>query len=67
MAEPIHPLRSSLWPLGLLYGAATAVRNWTFDAGLRRVHRLSVPVVSVGAHDTLFVIGFACAAWFTSG
>jgi tetraacyldisaccharide 4'-kinase len=48
LAEPIHPLRASLWPLGLLYGAATAVRNWTFDAGLRRVHRLSVPVVSVG-------------------
>ncbi|MBL9079698.1 MAG: tetraacyldisaccharide 4'-kinase [Planctomycetes bacterium] len=43
-----QPLRQALWPLGLLYGAVAALRNWTFDAGLRRVHRLPVPVVSVG-------------------
>jgi tetraacyldisaccharide 4'-kinase len=34
--------------LSLLYGAVAAVRNWTFDAKLRRCHRLSVPVLSVG-------------------
>jgi tetraacyldisaccharide 4'-kinase len=43
-----NPLRQALWPLGLLYGAVAAVRNWTFDARLRAVHTLPVPVVSVG-------------------
>jgi tetraacyldisaccharide 4'-kinase len=43
-----NPLRQALWPLGLLYGGVAAVRNWTFTAGLRAVHRLPVPVLSVG-------------------
>lgn len=43
-----HPLRQALWPLGLAYGCVAAVRNWTFDARLRPVHRLPVPVVSIG-------------------
>lgn len=43
-----NPLRQALWPLSLLYGAATAARNWTFDAGLRAVHRIDAFVVSVG-------------------
>lgn len=43
-----NPLRQSLWPFALLYGAVGALRNWTFDARLRRVHRLGVPVVSIG-------------------
>lgn len=43
-----NPLRQALWPLALLYGGAAALRNWTFTAGLRRVHRLPVPVVSIG-------------------
>ena len=43
-----NPLRQALWPFGLLYGAAAALRNWTFDAGLRKVHRLPVPVISIG-------------------
>lgn len=43
-----NPLRQALWPLGLLYGGVAAVRNWTFDSGLRAVHRLPVPVVSIG-------------------
>jgi tetraacyldisaccharide 4'-kinase len=43
-----HPLRQALWPLHLVYGAAAALRNWTFDARLRTVHRLAVPVVSIG-------------------
>jgi tetraacyldisaccharide 4'-kinase len=47
-AEHAHPLRAALWPLGLLYGTVAALRNWTFDARLRAVHRLPVPVVSVG-------------------
>ena len=48
MADGGNPLRQALWPLGLLYGAIGAVRNWTFDAGLRAVIRLTVPVVSIG-------------------
>lgn len=48
MADGSHPLRTALWPLGLLYGAVAAVRNWTFDAKLRSVHKLPVPVVSIG-------------------
>ncbi|MCA8948409.1 MAG: tetraacyldisaccharide 4'-kinase [Planctomycetes bacterium] len=42
------PLRQALWPLGMLYGAVAAARNFAFDAGLKRVHALAVPVVSVG-------------------
>src|SRR4051812_31347131 len=30
------------------YSAAAAARNWTFDAGLRRSHRVAPPVISVG-------------------
>lgn len=49
MSESLqNPLQRALWPLGLAYGAAVALRNWTFTAGLRRTQRLSVPVVSVG-------------------
>ncbi|MEO6594852.1 MAG: tetraacyldisaccharide 4'-kinase [Planctomycetota bacterium] len=43
-----NPLRSALWPFGLLYGTVAAVRNWTFDAKLRAAHRLPVSVVSIG-------------------
>lgn len=43
-----NPLRQALWPLGLLYGVVAAARNWTFDAGIRTVHRLPVTVVSIG-------------------
>ncbi|MEO6593299.1 MAG: tetraacyldisaccharide 4'-kinase, partial [Planctomycetota bacterium] len=48
MAPAGNPLRSTLWPVGLLYGTVAAMRNWSFDAGLRAVHRLAVPVVSIG-------------------
>jgi tetraacyldisaccharide 4'-kinase len=44
----VNPWRQALWPLGVCYGAVAALRNWTFDRGLRRVHRLPVRVVSVG-------------------
>lgn len=47
-ADGGNPLRQVLWPLGLLYGSVAAVRNWTFDTGLRTVFRLPVPVVSIG-------------------
>lgn len=40
--------RRLCWPLGLVYGGVAAIRNRLFDAGLRAVHRLPVPVVSVG-------------------
>ncbi len=43
-----NPLRQALWPLALLYGGVAALRNWLFDAKLRRTHALGVPVVSVG-------------------
>ena len=48
MTAEIHPLRAALWPFGLCYRAVSAVRNWAFDAGHKRVHRVSVPVLSVG-------------------
>lgn len=50
MGDPAgsNPLRQSLWPFALLYGVVGAVRNWLFDAGVRRRHRLAVPVVSIG-------------------
>lgn len=43
-----NPLRQALWPLALLYGAGMALRNALFATGVRRVHRLDVPVVSIG-------------------
>lgn len=48
-ANPLgHVLRQALWPLGLLYGAVSAVRNGMFAVGWKQVHKLSVPVVSIG-------------------
>lgn len=41
-------LRRSLWPLAPLYGLVMSIRNRLYDAGTLRVHRLPVPVVSVG-------------------
>lgn len=43
-----HVLRQALWPLGLLYGTVSAIRNGMFAAGWKQVHKLSVPVVSIG-------------------
>jgi len=43
-----HVLRQALWPLGLLYGTVSAIRNGMFAAGWKRVHKLPVPVVSIG-------------------
>lgn len=46
--SPVEALRRSLWPLAPLYGLATALRNRAYDRGRRAVHRLPVPVLSVG-------------------
>lgn len=46
-AQP-NPLRQALWPLGLLYGCVTAVRNWLYDANIKAARRVAVPVVSIG-------------------
>lgn len=43
-----HSLRQALWPLGLLYGAVTAARNGMYAAGWKRIHKLPVPVISIG-------------------
>ncbi|MBT4865231.1 MAG: tetraacyldisaccharide 4'-kinase [Planctomycetaceae bacterium] len=40
--------RGALAGLSLFYGAAVRLRNRAFDAGLKRVHKAAVPVVSVG-------------------
>ncbi|MCR9245664.1 MAG: tetraacyldisaccharide 4'-kinase [bacterium] len=48
MSAGDHPLRQALWPLGLLYGAVAGFRNFLFDSGGKAVHRLDVPVVSIG-------------------
>ena len=41
-------LRRSLWPLSWVYGAGVMLRDALFRLGLRKVHRLPVPVISVG-------------------
>ena len=48
-ANPLpSALRQALWPLALLYGAVAAARNALFSLGWKKVHRLDVPVVSIG-------------------
>ncbi|MCK5943514.1 MAG: tetraacyldisaccharide 4'-kinase [Planctomycetes bacterium] len=41
-------LRQALWPLAVLYGTVAAARNALFALGWKKVHRLDVPVVSIG-------------------
>ncbi|HEX6812752.1 MAG TPA: tetraacyldisaccharide 4'-kinase [Planctomycetota bacterium] len=77
VGHPLRPalrsaLRQALWPLGLLYGLVAAARNWTFDSGLRAVHRLPVPVVSignltVGGTGKTPAVAFVCALARSSG
>ena len=45
---PLAPLRKSLWPFAWLYAGVAATRNGLYSSGWKRVHRLSVPVLSVG-------------------
>ncbi|MAD32890.1 MAG: tetraacyldisaccharide 4'-kinase [Planctomycetes bacterium] len=48
-ANPLpQSLRQALWPLALLYGGVAAARNGLFALGWKKVHRLEVPVVSIG-------------------
>jgi tetraacyldisaccharide 4'-kinase len=35
-------------PLGMLYKAITILRNWGYDEGILKIHRESIPVISVG-------------------
>jgi tetraacyldisaccharide 4'-kinase len=41
-------MRPLLLPFVPLYAAGVALRNWLFDIGLLRSHKVGVPVVSVG-------------------
>jgi tetraacyldisaccharide 4'-kinase len=41
-------LRAGLKGLSLIYGGAIRSRNRAFDLGIKRVHKASVPVISVG-------------------
>lgn len=41
-------LRRSLWPLSFVYAGVAALRNGLFDRGIKRVHRIGLPVISVG-------------------
>ncbi|BAZ94197.1 tetraacyldisaccharide 4'-kinase [Thiohalobacter thiocyanaticus] len=43
-----HPLALALTPLALLYCAAVWLRRQVYRLGLRRVHRMGVPVIVVG-------------------
>ncbi len=40
--------RGGLWLASFPYGAAVRTRNWLFDQGRKTIHRVGVPVVSVG-------------------
>ncbi len=46
--DPRHILRRSLWPLSWIYGTGVLLRDAMFRLGLKGVHRLPVPVISVG-------------------
>ncbi len=41
-------LRKFLFPIGFLYGLITSLRNLTYQWRFLKVHRVSVPVISVG-------------------
>lgn len=41
-------LRKFLFPIGFLYGLVVLIRNLSYKSGFRKVHKLSVPVISVG-------------------
>ncbi|MFN8397297.1 MAG: tetraacyldisaccharide 4'-kinase [Bacteroidia bacterium] len=44
----MNVLRTLLWPLGMLYGMVNALRNLCYEWGWMRVHRVGVPVISIG-------------------
>jgi tetraacyldisaccharide 4'-kinase len=40
-----------LLPFSLLYGVAVIIRNWLYDAGLRKSRTFNIPVICVGNLD----------------
>lgn len=41
-------IRALLWPLSVAYRIGLAVYLWVYNSGLRKRHKLGVPVISVG-------------------
>lgn len=41
-------LRGTLWALSVPWSIVTACRNYAFDRGFKRVHRVTVPVIAIG-------------------
>lgn len=41
-------MRLLLLPFSFFYGAGVALRNWFFDMGILKTHKVGVPVISVG-------------------
>jgi tetraacyldisaccharide 4'-kinase len=41
-------MRELLLPFSWIYGTGVTLRNWLFDIGVRKVHTVGVPVISVG-------------------
>ena len=46
--EDLDLLRKALWPLSMVYGLAVLLRNAMYDLGPAAVHKVDVPVISVG-------------------
>lgn len=46
--EDIRRIRVLMFPLSLLYGVVTWVRNWMFDHGVLKGERFEVPVIGIG-------------------
>jgi tetraacyldisaccharide 4'-kinase len=40
--------RVLLWIISLFYGTAAAFRNFLFDCRMRTIHRLPIPIISIG-------------------
>lgn len=41
-------IRNALMPFGVLYGSATAVRNWLYDNNIYKTEGIGKPVISIG-------------------
>ncbi len=41
-------LRKLLWPLGVVYGAITGVRNMLYDRGILKSEQFDIPIIAVG-------------------
>ncbi len=42
------PLRWILWLFQAPYALAVSLRTWQFESGIRKIHKVQVPVISVG-------------------